>query len=122
MNGNPGLSREEQADCIVFAGNFGEAGAIDFYGPALGLPPVSSIHQNYYFWGPPAKSGNLVIVFGVGLEVLRQFSEDIQPVASNTCSEAVRSEQNVPVYICRNPKVYLKDAWPRLRARAFLNG
>ena len=55
------LSPQEQADCIIFAGNFGEAGAIDFYGPALGLPPVTAIHQNYYFWGPPAKSGNLVI-------------------------------------------------------------
>jgi hypothetical protein len=115
------LSPEEQADCIIFAGNFGEAGAIDFYGPALGLPPVCSTHQNYYFWGPPAKSGNLVIVFGVRLEVLRQFFEDIQPAAIITCPEAVSYEQNVPVYICRKPIIRLKDAWPKLRARAFLN-
>ena len=49
------LSPEEQAECIIFAGNFGEAGAIAYYGPALGLPPVYSTHQNYYFWGPPAR-------------------------------------------------------------------
>jgi hypothetical protein len=115
------LSPEEQADCIIFAGNFGEAGAIDFYGPALGLPPVCSTHQNYYFWGPPAQSGNLVIVFGVKLEVLRQFFGDVQPAATITCPEAVSYEQNVPVYVCRKPIIRLQDAWPKLRARAFLN-
>jgi len=115
------LSPEEQADCIIFASNFGRAGAIDFYGPALGLPPVSSIHQNYYFWGPPTKSGNLAIVVGVKLEDLQMFFGDIQQVATITCPEAVRNEQNVPVYICRKPIITLKDAWPMLRPRAFLN-
>lgn len=115
------LSPEERADCIIFAGNFGEAGAIDFYGPRLGLPPASSIHQNYYFWGPPAKSGNLVIFVGVGRDALAQYFGDIRQAAMITSPEAVRSEQNVPVYICRQPLVYLKDAWPSLRARAFLN-
>jgi len=116
------LSPEEQADCIIFAGNFGEAGAIDFYGRALGLPPVSAIHQNYYFWGPPTRSGNLVIVFGVELEVLQQYFGDIQQAAIITCPQAVRYEQNVPIYICRRPIVSLRDAWPKLRASAFLNG
>jgi hypothetical protein len=115
------FSPEEQADCIIYAGNFGQAGAIDFYGPALGLPPVSSIHQNYYFWGPPAKSGNLVIFLGVKAETLRQYFGDVQQAATIKCPEAVRSEQNIPVYICRKPLIYLRDAWPKLRARAFLN-
>jgi hypothetical protein len=116
------LPPAEQADCIVFAGNFGQAGAIDFYGPALGLPPASSIHQNYYFWGPPTKSGNLAIVFGVKLEVLRQFFGEVEQAGTITCPQAVTYEQNVPVYVCRKPIIYLKDAWPRLRAHAFLNG
>jgi len=116
-----GLSPKEQADCIIFASNFGRAGAVDFYGPALGLPPVSAIHQNYYFWGPPPQSGNLVIVVGVKLDDLKMFFGEIQQAATITCPEAVRYEQNVPVYICRKPIISLKDAWPALRSRAFLN-
>jgi hypothetical protein len=116
------LSPEEQAECIIFAGNFGEAGAIDYYGPALGLPPVCSTHQNYYFWGPPAKSGNLAIVFGVKLEELHKFFGEVEQAATITCPQAVRHEQNLPVYVCRRPIMFLKDAWPKLRARAFLNG
>ena len=115
------LSSEEQADCIIFAGNFGEAGAIDFYGPALRLPPVTAIHQNYYFWGPPAKSGNLVIFVGVGRDTLERNFGDVQQAATIKSPEAVPGEQNVPVYVCRKPRVSLKEAWPKLRERAFLN-
>jgi len=115
------LSPEEQAECIIFAGNFGEAGAIAYYGPALGLPSVWSVHQNYYFWGPPARSGNLAIVFGVRLDALRQFFGEVQQAATITCPQAAPSEQNVPVYLCRKPTTLLKDAWPKLRAHAFLN-
>ena len=115
------LSPAEQADCIIFAGNFGEAGAIAFYGPALGLPPVTSAHQNYYFWGPPAKSGNLIIFVGVGRDKLEQNFGDVQQAATIKSPDAVPGEQNVPVYICRKPRFNLKEAWPRLRERAFLN-
>ena len=115
------LSPAEQADCIIFAGNFGEAGAIDFYGPALGLPPVTAIHQNYYFWGPPARSGKVIIFFGVGRDALEQNFGNVQQAATIKSPEAVPHEQSVPVYICRQPRVNLKEAWPRLRERAFLN-
>jgi hypothetical protein len=115
------LSPQEQADCIIFAGNFGEAGAIDFYGPELGLPPVNAIHQNYYFWGPPMKSGNLVIFLGVGRDRLDRNFGDVQQAATINSPEAVPHEQSVPVYICRKPRVSLKEAWPKLRERAFLN-
>ena len=37
---------------IVDAGNYGEAGALDYYGPALGLPPVMSHAANYWLWAP----------------------------------------------------------------------
>ena len=63
-----------------------------------------------------------LIVFGVELEVLRLFFGEVEQAATITCLQAVTYEQNVPVYVCRKPIIYLKDAWPRLRAHAFLNG
>jgi hypothetical protein len=117
------LSSAEQADCVIFAGNYREAAAIDFYGPALGLPPASAIHQNYYFWGPPAKSGNLVIFVGFEREALEPNYGDVQPAATIEAQElVVWGEQHVPIYICRKPRVDLKKAWPSFRERAFQNG
>ncbi len=46
------LPEAEQRSCAILAGNYGEAGAIDYYGPALGLPKAISGHNNYYLWGP----------------------------------------------------------------------
>ena len=53
------LPPEEQAEACILTGNYGEAGAIDFFGPEYGLPKAISGHNNYYLRGPgivPAKS------------------------------------------------------------------
>lgn len=46
------LTPEERANGAVVAANYGEAGAIDLYGPARGLPPAVSGHLTYRYWAP----------------------------------------------------------------------
>jgi hypothetical protein len=46
------LPPEDQAKAVIFANNYGEAAAIDFFGSRYGLPKAISIHQNYWLWGP----------------------------------------------------------------------
>jgi hypothetical protein len=62
------LPPEERSDTAIFANNYGEAGAIDFfgpkYGPKYGLPKAISTHQNYWYWGPRNYSGDSVIMLG----------------------------------------------------------
>ena len=116
------LSPEEQADCIIFAGNYGEAGAIDYYGPALGLPPATAFHMNYYFWGPPAKSGKVSIYVGLDRDALERSFGEVQQVATFEAPDHVFFvEDHVPIYICRKPRFDLKEIWPKLKERAFLN-
>jgi len=116
------LSPEEQADCIIFAGNYGEAAAIDFYGPALGLPPATAFHMNYYFWGPPAKSGKVSIYIGLDRDALeRSFGEVQQASTFEATDHVFFVEDHVPVYICRKPRFDLKKSWPQFREKAFQN-
>jgi hypothetical protein len=106
------LTPEEQADCIIFAGNYGEAGALDYYGPALGLPPATCWHLNNYFWGPPAKSGNVSIYIGLDRETLGRNFGEVQLAATIKAQEPVApGEDHVPVYICRKPRFDLKKSW-----------
>jgi hypothetical protein len=120
------LSPAEQADCIIFASNYREAAALDFYGPALGLPPATATHMSYYFWGPPPKSGNLIVFVGIGRDINladleRNFGE-VQLAATIQFPEQVApGEQNLPVFICRKPRFDLKKAWPLFRESAFQN-
>jgi hypothetical protein len=48
------LPPDERAHAVFFAPNYGEAAALDVYGPALGGQPVISGHNSYFLWGPGA--------------------------------------------------------------------
>src|SRR5262249_31949208 len=56
------LSPNEQRRVAIFCQNYGQAGAIDFFGPQYGLPLALSGHQNYFVWGPRGYSGELMLV------------------------------------------------------------
>jgi hypothetical protein len=58
------LTPEEQAECIIFVRNYGEAGAIDFFGKQYGLPGAICAHNNYWLWGPGQRTGRIAIIFG----------------------------------------------------------
>ena len=45
------LPEEERKSCAIFGQNYGQAGAIDFFGAKMGLPLAISGHQNYFYWG-----------------------------------------------------------------------
>jgi hypothetical protein len=42
------LPPEERSEACVLTGNYGEAGAIDFFGAKHGLPKSISTHNSYY--------------------------------------------------------------------------
>ena len=109
------LSPEEQARCSIFAQNYGEAGAIDYFGPSYGLPRAISPHNNYYLWGPGDASGNVVIAVGMDLHKLNLLFADVQKAATIENPDAIPDENNLPVYICRNPRAPLSQAWPWLK-------
>ena len=41
----------------IFGQNYGQAGAIDLFGPKYGLPPAISGHQNYFLLGAAGRNG-----------------------------------------------------------------
>lgn len=109
------LDPAERARCAILAENYGEAGAVDYFGPAYGLPHAISGHNNYYLWGPRGYTGELVIAVGMKLEDLQPLFGSIQQVATISHPYAVPDENNLPVYLCRNPRMPLSQAWPRLK-------
>ena len=56
------LPPEVRAKTAIFGQNYGQAGAIDLFGPKYGLPPAISGHQNYFLWGPRDYTGESMIV------------------------------------------------------------
>jgi hypothetical protein len=109
------LPRAEQAAACVLAGNYGEAGALNYYAAAYGLPPALSGHNNYYLWGPGACSGAVLLSVGVpDAELARHFAE-VTLVARVQCEYCMPEEQDRLVYIARRPYAPLVQWWPELR-------
>lgn len=104
------LSPEDQARAVVLTGNYGQAGAIDLYGPALGLPGAISGHQNYSLWGTRGYSGEVVIAIGVRPELLRRFYAQVEYV-DETYHPYAMPYENTPIYVCREPKQPLDEVW-----------
>jgi hypothetical protein len=110
------LSPNEQKRVGIFCQNYGEAGAIDFFGRKYGLPPALSGHQNYFLWGARGYSGDLMLVIDdPGGEEPEQFRsvQDLGPVRSSPW--AMPWERRNHIYLCRDLKVDLRKAWPGLK-------
>lgn len=110
------LPPEERAEVSIFTSNYGEAGAIDFFGPRHGLPRAISGHNNYFLWGPGTGSAEIVITVGESREDVEQSFEDVQEAARFSHPYAMPYEQRHPIYVARRPKFRsVADVWPRTK-------
>jgi len=109
------LPLKDRGSVMILASNYGEAGALDFYGQ--GLPPVVSAHLTYYYWAPAHMTPSTVIVVGYPRQYLATFFGDIQQAGTITNSYNLHNEEfGKPIWICRSPLLPLDQAWRRLKA------
>jgi dolichyl-phosphate-mannose-protein mannosyltransferase len=109
------LPADEQSSCAILAGNYGEAGAIDYYGPALGLPKAIGGHNSYFDWGPRNYTGSCVIVFGERAGQFTQYFGDVRLAGTISNPGAMPIEQSIEVYVCRKPAAPLAELWPNFK-------
>jgi Dolichyl-phosphate-mannose-protein mannosyltransferase len=110
------LQPEDEKRAAIFCQNYGEAGAIDFFGPKLGLPPAISGHQNYFLWRPRDWTGEVALVLDTNDDDERKLFgsvEDLGQVVSS--SWAMPFERQTHVYLCRDLKMSVRELWPRVK-------
>ena len=105
------LPAEERARTGIFTGNYGEAGAVNLLGPALGLPHAYSRHQNHWFWGPPAQDYRNLIVLQWNLDDVRDNCRSFEAYPHE--ARFGMAEENVPIYLCRDAEFDLRKIWWR---------
>ena len=108
------LSPEERARTAIFANDYGEASAIDFFGPRYGLPKAICAHQSYWFWGPRDYTGDIVIVLGSNGRGDREHFASVQDVGRVTDPYS-RRDEHFDIFLCRRLNANLQDAWPSMR-------
>lgn len=112
-----GLPAGERAAAVILTGNYGEAAAIERYGPALGLPQPYSGHLAYGRWGPPPDSATgPVILVGGPVERWAPYCGSVTPAARHDNGRGIANpEQGLLVHVCRDLRGPWSAIWPRLR-------
>ena len=110
------LPPQERAQTAIFGSNYGEASAIDIFGPKYGLPNAISGHQNYFFWGPRGYTGQVMIVIDSSdsYEHLSTIFQSVE-VAAHTNDPLAMPYENRSIFLCRGLNVPLAKAWPKTK-------
>jgi hypothetical protein len=104
----------ERASAVVYAGNYGEAGAIEHLGRGRGLRAISG-HNNYWQWGPQGFTGQVMIVLSRRPELLRERFASVEQVGETDCGDCMPYENHIPIFLCRGMRTSLAEAWPSLK-------
>jgi 4-amino-4-deoxy-L-arabinose transferase-like glycosyltransferase len=99
----------------IVANNYGDAGAIDFFGPRYGLPKAIGTHQTYWLWGPRQYTGESLIIMGEGNP--RRMAElcASYAVIGRTDHPLSRKDEWLPIYYCQGMHPDLQRLWPRIK-------
>ncbi|HVU74033.1 MAG TPA: glycosyltransferase family 39 protein [Mycobacteriales bacterium] len=125
MVGWPAMTRQiakvyatvpDHAGVAIVASNYGEAGAVDRYGPELGLPHAYGVQNAYWLWGPPPGSPPTLLAIGFDRARIAPLCGSLTLAAHlDNGHDVDDAEQGAPVWICTDLTRPIAGAWRSLR-------
>ena len=104
------LPEDERRHAVVFARNYGQAGAIEYYADRYPAPRVIAVHNNYWLWGYPPDVGT-VIVIGGDADTHRAACDEAIAAGVYHSRYAMPYENNQILWICRGLHRSLEEIW-----------
>ena len=104
------LPSEERREAVVFARNYSDAGAVEFY---TNLPVISG-HNNYYLWGPRGANGNVFICPAWDCGGKENYDSCSGAAVFNVpwTDSNLRGES---ILVCRGLKKPIEEFWPEVK-------
>ena len=110
------LPSSERAVATVITGNYGEAGALDRYGAAFGLPWAYSGANNFWLWGPPPAQDTVAVAINVDPALLRREFAHVRVAGVYRNGLGVADdEEGAVVYVATGLRDSWASAWPAFR-------
>ena len=113
------LSEKEKNNTVLWAENYGEAGALKVLGKKYGLPNPISRHGSFWFWGYDRKDADVWISLGNETASVEYVFEEVELVKIIEHKYAIDEENGIPLYICRKPKIDIEQWWLAYRPYVF---
>lgn len=113
------LSPQERKNCVLWAENYGEAGALKILGKKYGLPDPISRHGSFWLWGYQRSDAAVWISLGNETPSVEHVFAETQLVKMITHPYAIGEENNIPLYLCRRPKIDIAEWWAAYEKHVF---
>lgn len=101
------LGEYQKERCTIYAENYGQAGAVAFYGHRYGLPEPVSFHDSYLLWAPDSISDGPLIYINDEVGDIDELFNDYTEIG-RVNNEYFR-ENGIMVLLCTNPKEGWKE-------------
>jgi hypothetical protein len=95
------LNEQEQKKCVIYAENYGEAGAIKYYTKKLDLPEPASFSDSFLFWAPDSINFQVLIYVNDEVAEILPFFESVS--ISGKITNPYSRETGITVYVCKKP-------------------
>jgi len=113
------LSVKERGECVLWAENYGEAGALKILGKKYNLPDPISRHGSFWQWGFRNKDAKVWISLGNEKPSVEYVFEKVELVKIITHKYAIGEENGIPLYVCRKPKIDIEQWWAAYEEHIF---
>ncbi|WP_051215179.1 ArnT family glycosyltransferase [Granulicoccus phenolivorans] len=111
------LPADERERVILLSASYGEAGAIDRFGPDRGLPPAYSPHNAYADFRRPTDPDATVVAirFARDGRLPQHFAECSQVATIDNRLGIDNEAQGQPILVCRGLRGTWPEVWEQLR-------
>jgi hypothetical protein len=112
------LPPDQQAHLAIAVGNYGEAGAIEMYGPAYNLPRPTSTVNSFWFRGYPVDSPTTIILLGNSRKRADELFTNCRLAGHNGNSEGIPNEESKDhpdIFVCGPPRKPWQELWQNVK-------
>ena len=109
------LTPEQKRRTIIWGDNYGDAAAVDFFGPRYGLPKAIGGHQSFFIWGPRDYRRVDMINLGSHDDETLQSECDSVRVVGHVYHPQARSDEEFDIYYCQGLRIDLQQVWPNTK-------
>ena len=113
------LTPKEKENCVLWAENYGEAGALKIIGDKYGLPNPISRHGSFWTWGYANKEADVWISLGNEKASVEYVFEEVKLIKVIIHKYAIGEENGIPLYVCRKPKIDIEKWWKDYKEHIF---
>ena len=115
------LTPDQQKHAIIWADNYGEAGAIHHFGKLYNLPDVYSLDSSFTLWTPPSLSPDYIIYIDDGDNVTKRLAPFVQSYKkTGEIDNPLAREKGTSVYLLTKPGTMFTYIYQHERAKKLL--